>query len=85
MLDVGDGHEQLRVHLGIGRWLVWGGSWGVTLGLAYAQRHPERVTEMVLVSCTMTRPSDVHWLYHGSPRWRRAGPRASATPIPASV
>ncbi len=43
------------MHLGIGQWLVWGGSWGVTLGLAYAERYPERVTEMVLVSCTMTR------------------------------
>ena len=42
--------EKLRVHLGIERWLVWGNSWGVTLGLAYAQRYPERVTEMVLVS-----------------------------------
>jgi proline iminopeptidase len=68
--------ERLRVHLGIGRWLVWGASWGVTLGLGYAQRYPERVTEMVLVSCTMTRPSDVHWLYHEAGRffpeqWRR--------------
>lgn len=61
--------EKLREHLGIGRWLVWGGSWGVTLGLAYAQRYPERVTEMVLVSCTMTRPSDVHWLYHEAGRF----------------
>jgi proline iminopeptidase len=56
--------ERLREHLGIDRWLVWGGSWGCTLGLAYAERHPERVSEMVLVSVTMTRPSDVHWLYH---------------------
>jgi pimeloyl-ACP methyl ester carboxylesterase len=36
----------------------------VTLGLAYAQRYPGRVTEMVLVSCTMTRPGDVPWLLH---------------------
>jgi proline iminopeptidase len=56
--------ERLREHLGIERWLVWGASWGVTLGLAYAERHPERVSEMVLCSITMTRPSDVHWLYH---------------------
>jgi proline iminopeptidase len=56
--------ERLREHLGIERWLVWGGSWGVTLALAYAERYPQRVTEMVLVSVTMTRPSDVHWLYH---------------------
>jgi proline iminopeptidase len=61
--------ERLRRHLGIERWLVWGASWGVTLGLAYAQRHPERVTEMVLVSVTLTRPGDVHWLYHEAGRF----------------
>ena len=61
--------EKLREHLGIDRWLIWGGSWGVTLGLAYAERYPERVTEMVLVSCTMTRPGDVHWLYHEAGRF----------------
>jgi proline iminopeptidase len=61
--------EKLRVHLGIERWLVWGNSWGVTLGLAYAQRYPERVTEMVLASVTMTRPYDVHWLYHETGRF----------------
>jgi proline iminopeptidase len=56
--------ERLRQHLEIDRWLVCGASWGVTLGLAYAERHPERVSEMVFISVTMTRPSDVHWLYH---------------------
>jgi proline iminopeptidase len=56
--------ERLREHLGVRKWLVLGGSWGVTLGLAYAQRHPDRVGEMVLASVTMTRPADVHWLYH---------------------
>ena len=61
--------EQLREHLGIDCWLVWGGSWGVTLGLAYAQRHPERVSELVLVSVTMTRRSDIHWLYHEAGRF----------------
>ena len=40
--------ELLRAHLGIERWQVFGGSWGSTLGLAYAQAHPERVTELVL-------------------------------------
>jgi proline iminopeptidase len=44
--------EQLREHLGIDRWLVHGGSWGVTLALAYAQAHPERVTELVLLAVT---------------------------------
>ena len=56
--------ERVREHLGIESWLVWGASWGVTLGLAYAERHPDRVTAMVLASVTMTRPSDIHWLCH---------------------
>jgi proline iminopeptidase len=43
---------------------VWGGSWGVTLALAYAQRHPERVTEMILLSITLTRRADVRWFGH---------------------
>ena len=61
--------ERLREHLGIERWLVWGGSWGVTLGLAYAEQYPQRVTEMVLASVTMTRPIDVHWLYNEAGRF----------------
>ena len=61
--------ERLREHLGIDRWLVWGGSWGVTLALAYAQRHPQRVCELVLVAVTMTRAADVHWLYHEAGRF----------------
>ncbi len=61
--------EKLREHLGVNRWLVWGVSWGVTLGLAYAQSYPQRVTEMVLVSVTMTRQADVHWLYHEAGRF----------------
>ncbi|MDQ3350583.1 MAG: alpha/beta fold hydrolase [Actinomycetota bacterium] len=61
--------EHVRRHLGIECWLVWGGSWGVTLGLAYAQRFPERVSEMVLASVTMTRARDVRWLYHDTGRF----------------
>ncbi|MBW0010453.1 MAG: prolyl aminopeptidase [Pseudonocardiales bacterium] len=61
--------ELLREHLGIDRWLVWGGSWGATLALAYAQRHPQRVSEIVLASVTMTRPADIDWLYHGVGRF----------------
>ncbi|GAA1259287.1 prolyl aminopeptidase [Pseudonocardia aurantiaca] len=57
--------ERLRDHLGIEQWLVYGGSWGSTLGLAYAQRHPGRVTEMLLVAITTTRRSEIDWLYHG--------------------
>lgn len=61
--------ERLREHLGIERWLVWGASWGVTLALAYAQRFPERVSEMVLLSITNTRRSDVRWFAHDTGRF----------------
>ncbi len=57
--------ERLREHLGIDRWLVSGGSWGTTLGLAYAQAHPERVTEIVLSAITTSRRSENDWLYRG--------------------
>jgi proline iminopeptidase len=57
--------EQLREHLGVGTWLLRGASWGVTLSLAYAQRHPDRVSGMILVSVTLTRRSDLDWLYRG--------------------
>ncbi|WP_205624729.1 prolyl aminopeptidase [Vulgatibacter incomptus] len=64
-----DDIERLREHLGIERWLVWGASWGTTLALAYAQRFPQRVSELVLLSVTLARPSDVHWLYHEAGRF----------------
>ena len=54
--------EALRVHLGIERWLVEGGSWGVTLGLAYAQAHPERVTELVFAAVTAGDRSETDWI-----------------------
>ena len=61
--------ERLREHLEVNRWLVCGASWGVTLGLAYAECHPEKVSELICVSVTMTRASDVHWLYHEAGRF----------------
>lgn len=61
--------ECLREHLGIERWVLFGGSWGVTLGLAYAERHPERVVAAIFASVTLTRPADVHWLYHQAGRY----------------
>lgn len=61
--------EGLREHLGIERWLLYGGSWGSTLILAYAQRHPERVSEIVIPSVTMTRRSEIDWLYRGVGRF----------------
>ncbi|MDH6575046.1 prolyl aminopeptidase [Kitasatospora sp. MAP5-34] len=57
--------ERLREHLGIERWLLYGGSWGSTLILAYAQRHPERVSEIVVISVFTARPEETDWLYHG--------------------
>ncbi|MFF9013083.1 prolyl aminopeptidase [Streptomyces sp. NPDC014870] len=58
--------ERLREHLGIDRWLLYGGSWGSTLILAYAEAHPERVSEIVIVSVTTTRRSEIAWLYEGA-------------------
>ncbi|QXJ27004.1 prolyl aminopeptidase [Actinomadura graeca] len=55
--------ERLREHLSIERWLVFGGSWGTTLGLAYAQAHPGRVTEMVLRGVWLIRPADEAWAF----------------------
>lgn len=55
--------ERLRVHLGIERWQVFGGSWGSTLALAYAQTHPNRVTELVLRGIFMLRRWELEWFY----------------------
>ena len=55
--------EALREHLGIEQWLVFGGSWGSTLALAYAQRHPERVSELVLRGIFLLRRSELEWFY----------------------
>src|ERR1044072_5622619 len=61
--------ERLREHLGIDRWLLSGGSWGSTLILAYAERFPERVTEIVLVGVTTSAWAEMDWLYHGLRRF----------------
>jgi proline iminopeptidase len=55
--------EALRVHLGVERWQVFGGSWGSTLALAYAQAHPERVTELVLRGIFLLRRWELEWFY----------------------
>ncbi len=54
--------ERLREHLAIERWLVLGGSWGCTLGLAYAQAHPDRVSELVLFAVTAGTRREVEWI-----------------------
>jgi proline iminopeptidase len=55
--------ERLREHLGIERWLVFGGSWGSTLALAYAETHPDRVTELVLRGIFLLRKWEIDWFY----------------------
>jgi len=55
--------ERLRTELAIDRWQVFGGSWGSTLSLAYAQAHPERVTELILRGIFMLRRKELHWFY----------------------
>jgi proline iminopeptidase len=61
--------ERLREHLGIQRWLLCGGSWGSTLLLAYAERHPQRVSETVIAGVTTSRRSEIDWLYRGAARF----------------
>ncbi len=55
--------EALREHLGIPRWQVFGGSWGSTLALTYAQAHPSRATELVLRGIFMLRRWELEWFY----------------------
>jgi len=59
--------ERLREMAGVERWMAFGGSWGSTLALAYAQTHPDRVTELVLRGIFTFRQSELDWLYrHGA-------------------
>src|SRR5580693_8016220 len=55
--------ERLREHLGIKKWLVYGGSWGSTLALAYSQKFPQHVTEMVLWGIFLGSKEEVDWFY----------------------
>lgn len=57
--------EKLRIHLGIDRWLVFGGSWGSTLSLAYAQAHPDRCLALVLRGIFLCRRSEIEWFLYG--------------------
>jgi len=60
-----DDIEALRWHLGVERWLLFGGSWGSTLALAYAQAHPDRVAGCVLRGVFLGRREEVDWFLHG--------------------
>jgi proline iminopeptidase len=57
--------ELLRYHIGVDRWLLFGGSWGSTLALAYAQAYPQRVSGCVLRGVFLGRPSEVDWFLYG--------------------
>jgi proline iminopeptidase len=61
--------ERLRERLQIDRWHLFGGSWGSTLSLTYAQTHPERVTAMVLRGVFLLRKAELDWFYQDGCRW----------------
>jgi proline iminopeptidase len=61
--------ERLRGHLGIPRWQLFGGSWGSTLALAYAQSHPDRVLDFVLRGIFLLRPAELRWFYQDGCKW----------------
>lgn len=61
--------ERLREMLGIERWVVFGGSWGSTLGLAYAETHPDRVLGLVLRGIFLLRTKEIHWFYQEGASW----------------
>jgi proline iminopeptidase len=61
--DLVEDTERVREHLGIAKWQVFGGSWGSTLALAYAEKHPDRVTELVLRGIFLLRRKEIEWFY----------------------
>jgi len=64
-----DDMEKLRQHVGVEQWQVFGGSWGSTLALAYAETHPERVTELVLRGIFTLRRRELLWFYQEGASW----------------
>ncbi|MES9863151.1 MAG: prolyl aminopeptidase [Candidatus Thiodiazotropha sp. LLP2] len=67
--DLVEDIERIREELGIERWLLFGGSWGSTLALAYAQAHPERVAGMVLRGIFLCRDKEIEWFYQNGASW----------------
>ncbi|MDZ7750519.1 MAG: prolyl aminopeptidase [Gammaproteobacteria bacterium] len=77
--------EALRRHLDIDAWQLFGGSWGSTLALAYAERHPQRVTELVLRGIFLLRQKELHWFYQdGAGRLFPDAWQRFLAPIPAA-
>jgi len=77
--------ERLRQRCGVERWLLFGGSWGATLALAYAQAHPQRVSGLVLRGVFLGTEQEVQWLYRmdGAARFYPEAYAAFLEPIPA--
>lgn len=61
--DLVEDIEKIRKHLCVDRWLVFGGSWGSTLALAYAEAHPEHVSALILRGIFLCRPEEIYWFY----------------------
>ena len=61
--------ERIRRELGVDRWLVFGGSWGSTLALAYAQAHPDRVAALVVRGIFLCRDEEIRWFYQEGASW----------------
>jgi len=74
--------EQLRAHLCITRWLVFGGSWGSTLALAYAEAHPQRCTGLILRGIFLCRRSEIDWFLYGLRNLFPEAWRTFTDPIP---
>jgi proline iminopeptidase len=64
-----DDMEKLRRHLAVERWQLMGGSWGATLAIAYAERHPERLRELVLRGVFLLREAEIRWFYENGCNW----------------
>ena len=62
-LDLVADMERIRTELGIDKWVLFGGSWGSTLSLVYAETHPQRVLGLVLRGIFLCRPQEIHWFY----------------------
>jgi proline iminopeptidase len=67
--DLVEDMERLRSHLGIDRWQLLGGSWGSTLSLAYAETHPDRVSELILRGIFLLRRAELDWFYTEGCSW----------------
>ena len=74
--------ETLRRHHSVDRWLVFGGSWGSTLALAYGQAHPERCLGFVLRGVFLGRRAEIDWFLHGMGTFFPEAHRAFLAPIP---